>query len=135
MVRFSTRSLGALRDYLSARAVLEGAAGKPLGSLPLFLRHDPGAKKGDNQFKPVTTEAGRNIVEGRVIKALGISAAGTITPHSFRHYFVTIVLRASGNLKVAQALARHSNISTTSLYTHLADDELDKAYWETFEKY
>lgn len=134
VIRFSTRSLNALRDYLAARAVLDGAARKPLGSLPLFLRHDPGAKKGDNQFKPVTTETGRNIVEGRVKEALGASAAGTITPHSFRHYFVTIVLRASGNLKVAQALARHSNISTTSLYAHLANDELDKAYWETFER-
>jgi len=134
VIRFSTRSLSALRDYLSARAALDGAARKPLGSLPLFLRHDPGAKKGEAQFKPVTTETGRNIVEGRVKEALGASAAGTITPHSFRHYFVTIVLRVSGNLKVAQALARHSNISTTSLYAHLADDELDKAYWETFEE-
>jgi integrase/recombinase XerC len=115
VIRFSTRSLSALRDYLSARATLDGAARKPLGSLPLFLRHGPGAKKGDNQFKPVTTETGRNIVERRVKKALGASAADTITSHSFRHYFVTIVLRASGNLKVAQALARHSNISTTSL--------------------
>jgi site-specific recombinase XerC len=88
-------------------------------------------KRDDNQFEPVTTETGRNIVEGRVKEALGTAAAGTITPHSFRHYFVTIVLRASGNLKVAQALARHSNISTTSLYAHLADDELDKVYWET----
>jgi site-specific recombinase XerD len=91
-------------------------------------------KKGDNQFKPVTTETGRNIVEGRVKEVLGAEAAGTITPHSFRHYFVTIVLRSSGNLKVAQALARHSNLSTTSLYAHLANEELDKAYWETFEK-
>jgi integrase/recombinase XerC len=133
VIRFSTRSLNALRDYLSARAALDGGAHKPLGSLPLFLRHDPGAKKGDSQFKAMTTETGRNIVETRVKESLGVSAAGTITPHSFRHYFVTIVLRASGNLKVAQALARHSNISTTSLYAHLADDELDKAYWETFE--
>jgi len=144
VIRFSTRSLDALRDYLSARAALDGSAHKPLGSLPLFLRHDPGAKKGgaisggaingDGQFRPITTETGRDIVEVRVKEALGNSAAGTITPHSFRHYFVTIVLQASGNLKVAQALARHSNISTTSLYAHLADDELDKAYWETFEK-
>jgi site-specific recombinase XerD len=133
VIRFSTRSLNALRDYLAVRAALDGGARKPLGSLPLFLRHDPGAKKGDNQFKAMTTETGRNIVAARVGEALGASAAGTITPHSFRHYFVTIVLRASGNLKVAQALARHSNISTTSLYAHLADDELDKAYWDTFE--
>jgi integrase/recombinase XerC len=134
VIRFSTRSLSALRDYLAARAALDGGARKPLGSLPLFLRHDPGAKKGDNQYKAMTTETGRNIVAARVKEALGDTAAGTITPHSFRHYFVTIVLRASGNLKVAQALARHSNISTTSLYAHLADDELDKAYWDTFEE-
>jgi integrase/recombinase XerC len=134
VIRFSTRSLNALREYLRERAALDGGARKPLGSLPLFLRHDPGAKKGDKQFKAMTTESGRNIVELRVKEALGNAAAGTITPHSFRHYFVTIVLRASGNLKVAQALARHSNISTTSLYAHLADDELDKAYWDTFEK-
>jgi len=139
VIRFSTRSLAALRDYLAARAALDSSARKPLGSLPLFLRHDPGAKKGgaisgDNQFKPISTETGRDIVDLRVVEALGASAAGTITPHSFRHYFVTIVLRSSGNLKVAQALARHSNISTTSLYAHLADDELDKVYWETFEK-
>jgi site-specific recombinase XerD len=134
VIRFSTRSLNALQDYLAARALLDGTARKPLGSLPLFLRHDPAAKKGAAQFKPITTETGRNIVEARVQQALGDSAAGTITPHSFRHYFVTIVLRASGNLKVAQALARHSSISTTSLYAHLADDELDQAYWETFEK-
>jgi len=144
VIRFSTRSLAALRDYLAARAALDSVSRKPLGSLPLFLRHDPGAKKGgatgggaisgDNQFKPISTETGRDIVELRVVEALGPAATGTITPHSFRHYFVTIVLRASGNLKVAQALARHSNISTTSLYAHLADDELDKVYWETFEK-
>ncbi len=134
VIRFSTRSLSALRDYLSARAALDGASRKPLGSLPLFLRHDPGARTGEAQFKTVTTETGRDIVEARVKEALGPEAVGTITPHSFRHYFVTIVLRSSGNLKVAQALARHSSISTTSLYAHLADDELDKAYFETFEK-
>ena len=144
VIRFSTRSLGALRDYISARAALDSSAHKSLGSLPLFLRHDPGAKKGgatggsaingDSLFKPTTTEIGRDIVEFRVVEALGPATAGTITPHCFRHYFVTIALRASGNLKVAQALARHSNISTTSLYAHLADDELDKVYWETFEK-
>jgi integrase/recombinase XerC len=140
VIRFSARSLAALRDYLAERAALDSSARKPRGSLPLFLRHDPGGKKGgatsgsEGQFKPISTETGRDIVPARVVEALGSAAAGTIAPHSFRHYFVTIVLRASGNLKVAQALARHSNISTTSLYAHLADDELDKVYWETFEK-
>ncbi|MGE5123581.1 MAG: tyrosine-type recombinase/integrase [Acidobacteriaceae bacterium] len=131
VVRFSKRSLGAIRDYLSARAELDGGSGRTLASLPLFARHDRGAGR---KVKPITTTTGRNIVTQRVIQALGSDAAGSITPHSFRHYFVTVVLRASGNLKLAQELARHKNIAVTQRYAHLADDELDKGYYEIFEQ-
>ncbi len=72
----------------------------------------------------MTTAAGRLIVEERVREILGAAFDGKITPHSFRHYFVTTVLRASGNLKLAQALARHANITVTQRYAHLSDDEL-----------
>lgn len=130
VVRFSSRSLRALRDYLSARSRLDGASNRPLTALPLFARHDKGAGK---KVKPVSTATGRNIVKERVGQALGEEAIGTITPHSFRHYFVTTVLRASGNLKLAQELARHSNIQVTQRYAHLSDDELDKGYYEIFE--
>jgi integrase len=131
IVRFSSRSLKALRDYLSARGKLDGASGRPLTSLPLFARHDKGAGK---KVKPITTTTGRNIVQQRVRESLGESAVGTITPHSFRHYFVTTVLRGSGgNLKLAQELARHKNIAVTQRYAHLSDDELDKGYWDIFE--
>jgi integrase/recombinase XerC len=82
----------------------------------------------------MTTATGRNIVDERVREALGAEAEGKITPHSFRHYFVTTVLRASGNLKLAQELARHANISVTQRYAHLSDDELDKGYFDIFEK-
>ncbi|HEX7620137.1 MAG TPA: tyrosine-type recombinase/integrase [Anaerolineales bacterium] len=131
VVRFSSRSLDALRDYLSSRAVLDGGSGRPLPSLPLFARHDKGAGK---KVKPITTTTGRNIVNERVRHALGDQAEGRITPHSFRHYFVTTVLRASGNLKLAQELARHASIQVTQRYAHLSDDELDKGYHEIFEK-
>jgi len=130
VVRFSSRSMHALRDYLSARSHLDGASNRPLTALPLFARHDKGAGK---KVKPISTATGRNIVSERVRQALGDEAVGTITPHSFRHYFVTTVLRASGNLKLAQELARHSNIQVTQRYAHLSDDELDKGYYEIFE--
>jgi integrase len=130
VVRFSKRSLATLRDYLNARAKLDGASGRPLPSLPLFARHDKGAGK---KIKPITTTTGRNIVEQRVRESIGEDAVGTITPHSFRHYFVTTVLRGSGgNLKLAQALARHRNISVTQRYAHLSDDELDRM-WDIFD--
>jgi integrase/recombinase XerC len=131
VVRFSQRSLKGLRDYLAARQKLDGASGRAIPSLPLFARHDKGAGK---KVKPITTATGRNIVAQRVRERLGADAVGTITPHSFRHYFVTTVLRASGNLKLAQELARHRAISVTQRYAHLSDDELDRGYWEIFEK-
>lgn len=132
VVRFSTRSIKTIGDYLSERATLDGASGRPLPSLPIFARHDDGAGK---KIKPISTVTGRNIVEQRVIEAAGPEAAGTITPHSFRHYFVTTVLHGSGNLKLAQELARHSNIAVTQRYAHLSDDELDQAYTEIFNKH
>jgi integrase/recombinase XerC len=131
IVRFSTRALTALKDYLNTRAEIDGDFGRALTSLPLFARHDLGAGK---RVEPISTTTGRNIIKQRVREALGEQAAGTITPHSFRHFFVTEVLQGSGgNIKLAQKLARHKNIQVTQRYAHLSDDELDKGYYEIFE--
>jgi integrase/recombinase XerC len=132
IVRFSTRSLSALKDYLNQRASLDGGFGRPLASLPLFARHDRGAGK---KVLPISTTTGRAIVHQRVRECLGEQSGEEITPHSFRHFFVTTVLRGSGgNLKLAQELARHRNIAVTQRYAHLSDDELDKGYHEIFER-
>jgi site-specific recombinase XerD len=131
VVRFSARSVQCLKDYLAARSPLDGSSGRPLTALPLFARHDRGAGK---KIKPITPTTGRNIVTERVSELLGEAAVGSITPHSFRHYFVTRVLSSSGNLKLAQELARHRNIAVTQRYAHLSDDELDKGYWTAIEE-
>ncbi len=132
VVRFSTRAMRAIRSYLQARASLDGGSGRQLGSLPLFARHDKGA--GSKQVKAITPSTGRNIIARHVALALGDEAVGTISPHSFRHYFVTTVLRGSGgNLKMAQELARHKNIQVTQRYAHLSDDELDRGFYDVFE--
>ncbi len=131
VIRFSNRSLRALKDYLAARASIDGESGRSLTSLPLFARHDQGAGK---KVKPISTTTGRDIVHDRVVQALGEVGEKWITPHSFRHYFVTSVLRASGNLKLAQELARHANIQVTQKYAHLSNSELDKGYHEIFDE-
>ncbi len=131
VIRFSARSLRSLRDYLAARSALDGASGRALTSLPLFARHDKGAGK---KIKPITTTTGRIIVQTRVRQVLGAESEKRITPHSFRHYFVTSVLRASGNLKLAQELARHANIQVTQRYAHLSDEELDRGYHDIFDE-
>lgn len=129
VLRFSSRSIEAIKAYLQLRASIDGAGGKALGALPVFARHD---KASGSKTMPISTTTGRQIVNDRVREAVGVEAVGTITPHSFRHYFVTTILLTSGNLKLAQELARHTNIAVTQRYTHLSDDELDKKYQDIF---
>lgn len=130
VVRFSERAMNAIKSYLSARAELDGGSGRPLPSLPIFARHDDGAGK---KVLRLNILGARAIVNKAVVNTLGEGARGSITPHSFRHYFVTIVLRASGgNLKLAQELARHRNIAITERYAHLSNDELDRNYDDIF---
>ena len=131
IVRFSRRSQKAIKDYLQVRASLDGDSGKQLTSLPLFARHDKGSGK---RIKPITPTTGRNIVSEKVRQFFGEEMVGKITPHSFRHYFVTRILISTGNLKLAQDLARHQNIAVTQRYAHLSDDQLDKGYWNVFEE-
>ena len=131
VVRFSSRAIRALKDYLNVRSELDGSSGKALATLAVFARHDKGA---GSKIKAISTTTGRNIIAQHVGFILGREAVGSITPHSFRHYFVTTVLRASGgNLKLAQELARHKNIQVTQRYAHLSDDELDRGYSGIFD--
>ena len=131
IVRFSERSIEAIRVYLRERGKLDGATGKPLSSLPVFARHDRGAGK---RVLAITPTTGRDIFERRVRESLGEEAVGTVTPHSFRHYFVTVVLNETGNLHTAKEFARHKNIGTTEKYTHIASKDLDRDYRRVFNK-
>ena len=131
IVRLSTRVRNALKDYLLVRAPLDLEAGREFSLLSLFARHDKGAGK---KIKPLTTATCRNIIADRTRQILGEDAVGSVVPHSFLHYFITTILRTTGNLKLPQELARHANIQVTQRYAHLSDDELDKGYYEIFEQ-
>jgi len=133
VIRFSPRSFQALKDYLAARAALDLQTAhqekKRVEELSLFARHDRGSGR---LTRRLSTTGARKAIIGRVAQALEGQAVSHITPHTFRHYFVTMVLRGSGNLRLAQILARHREISTTQLYAHLSDSEVDERYWELF---
>jgi integrase/recombinase XerC len=130
-VPFSSRSINAIKAYLSHRKSLDLENSQISSSLPLFARHDKGAGR---KIQPVTPTTVRNIVAERVQQALGDTAVGSITPHTFLHYFVTTILQATGNLKLAQVLARHTNIQITQKYAHISERELNQSYSEIFDK-
>jgi len=64
VVRFSNRSIDALKAYLHARSSVEPNSRTPLGSQPLFARHDKGAGKKIVNFR-LSAEA-RRILEVEV---------------------------------------------------------------------
>jgi site-specific recombinase XerD len=130
-VRISERTLNYLRAYLAARKDLDLSQPLSPADLPLCARHDKRAGKKVLFLSPRSVQ---QIVDRWVSYFLGDLHLREITPHSFRHYFVTTVLRGTGgDIEVAKKLARHADISTTMRYAHLSDEELDKAYHDLFK--
>lgn len=50
-----------------------------------------------------------------------------ITPHGLRHTFATHLYAATSDLLLVKRALGHRDISTTEIYTHLADDRLEEA--------
>ena len=50
-----------------------------------------------------------------------------IHPHSLRHSFATDLYRETGKIRLVQKALGHANLSTTQIYTHIVDEELEDA--------
>lgn len=96
-----------IMDYLSSRGSLKQDA-------PLF------ASLSDGSYGcSLSTRTIRRVVKER-LHAIGLNSP-RLTSHSLRHTSISLSLEGGASIQEAQKMARHADISTTTIYAHNID--------------
>ncbi len=77
----------------------------------------------------VQTRYVRQMVK-RVERRAGVSEVERVSPHALRHSFATTLYSETTNIRLVQKALGHADLSTTMIYTHIVDGELEAAMRE-----
>lgn len=77
-----------------------------------------------SEGRPLGHRYVRRMVERYASKA---EIQKTISPHTLRHTFATDLYRKTKDLRTLQLALGHSDVSTTEIYTHLVNGEVEAA--------
>lgn len=116
IVFFGNYATEVLEKYLN---IDRGLLLKNKNSEYLFINHLGGK---------LTDRGVRGIID-KIIKLSGVKSK--VSPHTFRHTFATMMLNEGCNIKSVADLLGHSSLNTTSIYTHLTNEEVRRVYLNT----
>lgn len=115
LVPFGDRAYEKLLVYLQ-EVRPELVKGRNVAELFVNYRGEPISRKGVwKRFKELEALSG---VEAKV--------------HTLRHSFATHLLQGGADLRSVQELLGHSDLSTTTIYTHVTDKQLEEAHEKYF---
>jgi len=118
------RDLTALEEGGEAYIMGKGRKARKV-FIPLPLWEDLLSLRGASEEKAPIFPAISRHTAYRIIKKLAIAANvdKTVTPHSFRHAHISHALKNGATLAQLRDQAGHKNISTTSLYAHVSNEQ------------
>ena len=95
----------------------------------------PDILKGQQSEDLFVTSHGRGmsrVMFWMLVKKYALQAGITspLSPHTLRHAFATHLLNHGADLRAVQMLLGHADISTTTIYTHVARERLKKIHGE-----
>jgi integrase/recombinase XerD len=87
-----------------------------------------GGQQSDDLFVTAHGRGMSRVMFWMLIKKYALLAGihSPLSPHTLRHAFATHLLNHGADLRAVQMLLGHADISTTTIYTHVARDRLKK---------